>query len=160
MSITAVVQSKVTLTETLTNDDLIADSQLVHSGYDQNTTLSGSTSPDITKAAYQTIALVAGAKTIDLTALLLNGNAVTLDGLNPRAIHLKNTGAAAMTIVAGASNGYTGLGALFSVTLPPDAGFLMDWPLDNATAVSATVKTLDVTGTGTDTLQLSILAGT
>lgn len=159
MALSTQIQLKVTTTETLTGDDLIANSQLIHSGYDTDTTLTGSTTPDVTKAAYQTVALSGGAATVDLTSLLLNGQAVTLDGLQPRAFHFKNTGAADMTIAKGASNGFTGLGASFSVTLKTgqEVAFYLS---TNATAVSSTVKTLDLSGTGTDTLQLSVVAGT
>lgn len=160
MSLSVQIQSKVTTTETLSGDDLNANSTLLHNGYDTDRTLTSATTPDVTKAAYQTVTLSGGAATIDLTSLLLNASAVTLDGTQPRGVHLKNTGAASMTIAKGASNGYTGFGASFSVTLPPNAGFLMEWGTDNATAVSSTVKTLDITGTGTDTLQVSVAAGT
>ena len=160
MSLSVQIQSKVTTTETLTGDDLNANSTLLHNGYDVDRTVTGDTTPNATKAAYQTFTLTDGAATVDLTSLLLNGSAVTFDGLNPRAIHIKNTGAASMTFAKGASNGFTGLGASFSLTLPAGAGVLVDWPSDNATAVSSTVKTIDVTGTGTDTFQLSAVAGT
>jgi hypothetical protein len=159
MSLSTDIKLNISTTETLTGDDLVANSQLLHSGYDVNQTLDGTTTPDITKAAYQTFTLVAGAKTIDLTDLLLNAAAVTFSGLKPRAIRFRNTGAAAMTIAKGASNGYTGLGSAFSLTLQPGQSQLF-YLHDQGTAVSGSVKTFDVSGTGTDTLQFSAVAGT
>ena len=47
--------------------------------------LTADTAVNVTKAAFQTVNMTAGAATIDLTALLLNGAAVTLTGLEPRA---------------------------------------------------------------------------
>ncbi len=108
MSLSITVETKMPLVEDLTGDDLVANTQIRHSGYDTSRTMDGTTTPDVTKAAYQTFALVAGAKTIDLTDLLLNGVAVTLTGLQPRAIRFKNTGAADMTIAKGAGLNHGG----------------------------------------------------
>ena len=154
------IQSRVYTVETLTNDDVPANSTVTHSQYDVLTNLSASTTPNVDTAAFETFTLSSGSATIDLTALTLNGAAVSLSAKQPRALHIKNTGSNSMTIAKGASNGYTGLGSSFSITLAAGAGVLIDWPNDNSTAVSGSVKTLDVTGTGTDTLQLSVVAGT
>lgn len=159
MSLSIVAELKMPLVETLSGDDLAAESQLLHIGYDVRRVMDGTTTPDVTGAGYQTFALVAGAKTIDLTSLLLNGVASNLNGLKPRAIRFRNTGAANMTIAKGASNGYDGLGSAFSVTLEP--GHAVQFDLSSTgNAVGGSNKTFDLSGTGTDTLQFSVVAGT
>jgi hypothetical protein len=72
----------------------------------------------------------------------------------------KSTNANAITIAKGASNGYTGFGSAFSVTLQPGD----EWTFkgnDNAgvTDVGSGAKTLDVSGTGAQVLQFHIVAG-
>ncbi len=162
MSISTVVEAKVTTTQVLTGDDLIAPSTAIHGGYDDVMTLSGSTTPDETKAAYQTVTLSGSTGSIDLTSLLLNEVAVTFDGLQPRAIKIKalSTNAGNMTVTKGASTGYTGLGSSFSTVLKAGEWVMFGWTLDNATAVGSGVKILDLAGTSGDSVQLSTVAGT
>jgi hypothetical protein len=154
------IETRMPLYELPTGDDISGTPVVIHGGFDTSTgLLTGSTTPDVTAAAYETVTLSGGAATVDLTALTLNGDAVSLSGLKPRAIRFKNTGANNMTIAKGASNGYDGLGGSFSVTLEPGQAVMFD--LGSAgNAVGGTNKTLDVSGTGTDTLQLSAVAGT
>ncbi len=161
MSLAVGIKLNVTTTETLTGDDLVANTTIVHSGYDVARDLTASTTPDVTKASYQTVAMTAGAATIDMTALLLNGVAVTLSGLEPRAIRVTAlaANAANVTVAKGASNGYDGMGAAFSVTLEPGQGFLFDFAAVG-NAVGGSNKTLDLSGTGTDGVRLTTVAGT
>lgn len=160
-SIATDVKLNVTTTETLTNDDLNASSTLLHNGYDINRSLTGVTSENVTKAAYQTVAMTAGAATIDFTSLLLNAVAVTLTGLKPRAILVTALAANAgnVTVVKGASNGYDGMGSAFSVVLEPGQSFAFDF-FTAGNAVGGSNKTLDISGTLTDGVRLSIVAGT
>lgn len=122
-------------------------------------TLTGSSSPNVTAHAVGKQALSAGAATIDLRSVTgLNGVAVDLNGLKPRYVLLENTGANDMVVAKGASNGYTGFGSAFSVTVKAGCRHLMEIG-DSGTAVSSTVKTLDVTGTGSQELKYQIVAG-
>jgi hypothetical protein len=85
---------------------------------------------------------------------------VDLNGLKPRAVLFENpaTNANPITIAVGASNGYTGFGADYSETLQPGQKVLKR--LGSAgTAVSGTVKTLDISGTGTQALKYQMVAG-
>ena len=104
--------------------------------------------------------MTAGAATLDLRACEGTQGAVDLNGLKPRVIIIeaKAGNANPITIAKGASNGYTGFGAAFSITLQPGQKVMID---DNGagTAVSGTVKTLDVSGTGTQGLNYMIVGG-
>lgn len=145
----------------LTGDDLAANTDVLHNGYDINKTFTDDTTPDVDTAAFQTKLMTAGAATIDLTALLLNGVSVSASGKKPRGIlitALAGNGAA-VTVEKGASNGYTGLGADFSVTLEPGMSFAVDFAAGGNTVGSGD-KTLDLSGTGTDGVRLSFIAGT
>lgn len=160
---TAQVRLDVTTTEALTGDDVIPGTTVIHNQYDVDVMLSGTNAvgaPDVTKAAFQTVAMTAGAVTVDLTALLLNAGAVTLTGLKPRGLRIQALAAngANVTVVKGASNGYTGMGSSFSVVLAPGQAFLF-WFAATGTAVGSGVKTLDISGTGTDGVRLSVVAG-
>ncbi|VTS03548.1 unnamed protein product [Gemmata massiliana] len=124
--------------------------------------LTGSGTPNVTAHANGSKALTAGAGSLDLTALVgINGAAVSLDGLKPRAILFENpaTNANPITIAKGAANGYTGLGAAFSHVLQPGQKVLFNLAAAG-TAVSSTVKVFDLTGTGTQALNYQIVAGT
>lgn len=161
MSIAVEIKAQVTTTETLTGDDLIADTQIVHSGYDVSRSLTASTTPDATKCSYQTVAMTLGAATVDLTSLLLNGVAVTLTALKPRVVRVTalvaNSGS--VTVAKGASNGYDGMGSAFSVTLEPGQSFMFEF-YTTGNAVGGSNKTLDLTGSGTDGVRLTTVAGT
>lgn len=160
MSVKTQYQSKVTTDETLeTAVTAAASPTLTHSAFDTATTLHATTSPTATKCAYVTGALSAGAATVDLTSLTgTNGAAVTFLALKVRVIKLKNTGAADLTIAKGASNGHTGFGSSFSVTVHA-GGEVTIYDGGNGVAVSGSDKTLDLSGTGTNAFQLSLVAG-
>lgn len=131
-------------------------------GQSEKSALTASTTPNVTVHAVGTKTLVAGAVTLDLRTLTgLNGVAVDLNGLKPRMIVFENpsTNANPVTIVFGSATPYTGLGAAFNLTLPvaTKAAFLLGTA---GVAVSATVKFLDITGTGSQVLNYEIVAGT
>jgi hypothetical protein len=133
-----------------------------HDAFNVSGTLHSASTPPATKAVVTEVALVAGSKTVDLTALVgTNGAAVTFNGLRVQLLRIRNKTANAgnMTFTKGASNGWTGLGASWaSITLEPGAA--MEFYLDDGIAdVSATVKNIDVTGTGTEEFELTVVAG-
>lgn len=126
-------------------------------------TLTAATTPPVTMQAAGTIALVAGAATLDLTSLPdYNGTAGQQDGTGlkvQRAIfHNPPTNANDVTIVQGAANAYGLLGATFSITLAPDQKAQFD--LDDASPdVASGAKNIDISGTGSQELDYHIVLG-
>jgi hypothetical protein len=165
MSVTVTYESKLSSVEVLeTNVPAAAADQksVTHTGY--NTTKASQTAastPPVTKCAYFSKALSAGAASIDLTALTgTNGAAVDFSGLKVQYFKFKNpsTNANAITVEAGASNGYLLGGTGWTFELQPGAeigGFANDASPD----VSGSTKTIDLSGTGTQALEVSLVAG-
>ena len=127
-----------------------------------STTL-GALTPAIatTKVAAFDQALTAGAATIDLENLVgTNGAAVVGTGLRIQAMKLRGATANAdpVTITQGAANGYDGFGASFSITLEPDAEVLI-LTQDAGANISATNSDLDVSGPGTEEIEVEIILG-
>lgn len=130
-------------------------------GFDTAANLSPSSTPAITSLAYNTVALTAGAATIDLTNLTATGGgALSLSGLKIRVIKFKcPTGNAGnMTIAKGASNGWAPIGSTFSQVIPPGGEVTIYQP-SGGTAVGSGAKNLDCSGTGTDTVNVTFGAG-
>jgi len=96
-----------------------------------------------------TQALSSGLATIDLTASPYSGGTKT-----PIRVFLMNPAANAntITIAKGATNGYAGFGASFSITLQPGESC----QLVGASALSSSNKTLDLTGTAAQTLVVQV----
>lgn len=134
-------------------------------GYDNTHELTASTTPDADYGDAFELTLTAGAVTLDLTAITgPDAGTISYSGKKIRAIKFraKSTSAGAFTIAKGASNGYTGFGSAFSVTLPANAAggaWFMFYDAGGGTAVSGTVKTLDITGTGTQVIEVAVVAG-
>lgn len=104
-------------------------------------------------------ALVTGAKTIDLRALYTVGNGTgDANGLKLQGMYFKNLGANPMTIVGGASNGYDLFGASGSLAVPAGGVFSMSFA-DASPDVSDTDKTIDISGTGSQTFELAMILG-
>jgi hypothetical protein len=125
--------------------------------------LSASSTPPVDRHGVGTVTLAAGVATLDLTSLTdVAGNAtVSLSAKKPRAVIFRNqaTNSNPITIAKGASNGYTGFGSTFSLTLQPGQEVLI-WLSTNGTAPDGTHKTLDISGTGTEKLDYQAVAGT
>jgi hypothetical protein len=163
MAVQATVTLGLTVRETVGTDaaGYVSSSQnaVTYNGGNAEATLNASSTPAATVHAVGKVALSSGTATLDLTSLTgLNGAAVSLSGLKPRVILMHNTGANAMTVAKGASNGYTGLGSSGSLTIPPGGKVLL-YPGANGTAVGSGDKTLDLTGTGAQELKYQIVAG-
>ena len=123
--------------------------------------LKSDTSPPVTCGALFQQALAAGVATIDLTALDgFNDKVINGTGLRVQLLRVKNpaTNANPITVAKGASNGYDGFGSAFSVTLQPGAEvtFLTN---DAGSDIGSANKTLDLTGTGTQALDVEIIMG-
>ena len=142
-----------------------ADGTVTTNGLNTTRTLTASTTPPVTKYSSGRVTMSGGSGSLDLTSLPdVNGAAaqVTLTGLKPQEVIFRNlsTNANAITIAKGASNGYTGLGSSFTITLQPGDKF--HWAgNDNSgvTDVGSGARIFDVTGTGSQVLEFLVVAG-
>lgn len=161
MSITLNYAAKLEAKETLegNTDALSATTRIVTwNAYDEAATYTGATTPAVSKIAEKLIALVAGALTIDLTALAgysANGGTVDATGLKLQFMRVKNLGANAMTFATGGANGYNFGGP---VTVQP-GGLVLIAGNSGLPAVAAGVKNIGVTGTGTQTAEVTLIFG-
>ena len=162
MSISTTWALKMETVETLADDSLsptAAQTQITHKNFDEGATLTGVSTPAVSKIAAAVVALVAGAKTLDLTALTgTNGAAVTMNGLKIVLFRIKNLGASVMTFTEGAANGYELAGTGWTVTLAQNQVFQF-YGDSAAPTVGGTTKNIDVTGTGTETFELTVIGG-
>lgn len=133
--------------------------QITHNKYSSSGTLTPTSTVPGTKVVANRYALVAGAKTLDLTALV-GTNGVTVDGtgLKLQILKLKNVGANRMTFAQGGSNAYQVGGANFTIPLEPNQEVLL-FGADLNPDVSGTVKNIAVTGTGTQEFEVVLVMG-
>lgn len=162
MSVEVAFALKCTVSETLeTNVPALASGDaLVHSAFDASGTLNATSMPPVTKSAAFNAVLVAGAKTIDLTALTgTNGAAIDGTGLKVQLFKIKNPlGNAAVTVKFGAANPYNLLGASWTMILQPGDEFLFK-STDTTPDVAAGAKNIDLAGTGTQSFQVIVVMG-
>lgn len=163
MSVTVTYASTVTVVETLeTNVDSSATGsarQITHQEFNESGTYTSSTTPPVTKCAHFIATLSSGTLTIDFTALTgTNGASVTASGLKLQIMRVKNLGANTLNIAPGASNGYAPWGASNDLTIA--SGDHMQWFFNDTLAdVSGSTKTLDLSGTGTQTSEWTLIFG-
>jgi len=128
-------------------------------------TLKSTTTPPVTTNYQDTIALVAGAYTLDLTNLIGAGGGVRdCTGLKVQLLRVSNRGTASLTFTKGASNGYALWSTTHTVTLPaysgtgeyPTAMFFLP---EGTPDVASGAKTIDFAGTGTNQFDISLAAG-
>src|SRR5687768_8516858 len=106
MATTATIQCRIDINRTLTTGVDNVDNPTVRIAVGEVTSLTSSTTPDVENGIGSLIALSAGAKTVDLTAISdINGATTDLTGKIVRALLFHNLGAANMTFAKGASNG-------------------------------------------------------
>ena len=165
MALDEVVIGAIVVTETPDLElDLVTDPQLTH----QITlpiplSLDGTTTPPVTKVWSDTVALSAGAATLDLQALVnthtLIAN-VDFSGLKVQVFMMScpssNTGA--ITVTPGASNDYDLGGASMSVEVAPGNTVLFLFA-DNAPDVAGADSELDFAGTSAETFDILMVAG-
>jgi len=156
--------AKVTVLETLsTAVPGAADPTLTQAGYNTEGSFSSTSTPPTTKSVVNTVALVAGAKTIDLTALTgINGATVDFTGLKVQFVKCRNPSAntGAITVQAGAANAYNLLGASWKVILQTGDEFTWKGSDDSGVPdVASGVKNIDLAGTGTESLEVVLVAG-
>lgn len=146
--------------------DQTGDPTITHSISGGRSLLTGDTTPAVTEVWSDDIPLVAGVHTIDLRALTdrkgPGGVAVDKDFDGLKIILVKivaaDDNAAHLVFKKGATNGYNLFGGTTWFAIPKGGSYLAYLKAGLA-AVSATVKTIDVTGTGTDSFKIILVAG-
>lgn len=165
MSVSVTYDSRLSVVETFTGPYVSpADPSILIDQLSTNETLTGTTTPPVTKSVAFQLPLVAGAATIDLTALPGKTAEETVNGTGLRVQHIKvrnkATNANPITVSKGASNGYalSAAGTTFSWPLDPGQE-LMKRTNDSCPDIAAGAKTIDVAGTGTQILEVAITLG-
>lgn len=161
MSVVANYLSQLTVIETLAVGVPAASTpSITHSGYNTTEKLNSSSTPAATKAVANSYAMTAGAKTLDLTALVgTNGATVDGTGLDVVAFKVINpAGNSALVVKFGASNPYLfGADAAWRHTLKAGDELLL-LGRTNPT-IGSGAKNIDFSGTGTESFQVVIVMG-
>ena len=163
-AVTVNYKSALGAVETLANNTTSAPEatrKITHTSFDATAAYAAASSPPVTTIAAGELTMTGGAGSLDLTALVgTNGKVVDGSGLRVQFLKLINkTGNAnVITVTEGASNGYDGLGASFSITLAPGGEILLK-AMDAGGDIAAGNKILDVTGTGSQVLQYAVVMG-
>lgn len=160
MSVSLTYQFGIHAAETLeTGIAGVTQPVITYDAYNETGTLGAATTPAVSKIAEFLLTLTAGAATINLAALTGANGTVDLTtpaGLRVQLLRIKNLGANPMTFAEGASNGI----ALACLPLIVPAGTIVQIYLaDVAPDIAAADRTIDVTGTTTQTAEISIVAG-
>ena len=140
--------------------DLAADKE-VRLAMNSDRTLTAASTPPASASAFFKQALVAGAASIDLMAMLgVNGAAVNGAGLRVQAVKFSNPAANAdpISIAAGAVNGYAGLGTDFRVMLVPGAEATI-FTNDAGADIDGANRILDLAGVGEQALSVAVILG-
>jgi len=163
MTVSVNYKSEVTTTEDITTNTpavTAAKDSIIHDAFNTAETIDASSTVPATNAIFIEQALTAGAVTVDLTSLTGVNNLVTDGtGLKVQVFKIKNkAGNASMNFSVGASNGYDLAGAGFDVTLLAGQEFTF-FGNDAAPDIATADAEIDVTGTGTEIFELSIVMG-
>jgi len=155
--------SNITITETFSVANA-ADNTILVNTYNQTGTLTASSTVPATKQATFPLTMSGGTGSVDLTALPgLNANE-TVDGTGLKAQLLlllnPSSNANSITVAKGASNGYgwNTAGTSWTVSLSPGQ-WAMFGGNDVGPDVASGARLLDVTGTGSQVLDVSIVLG-
>jgi len=132
-----------------------------HNVFSKSQNLGPATNPPVSEVYAAALALAAGAATIDLTALdVLNESAVDMTGKKVNVTLLANPdGNAAITIVAGASNGYNILGVADGKLTLNGGDYVLIVRKDTLDEIGSTDAEIDISGTGTETLNVQLGIG-
>jgi hypothetical protein len=157
MAVSVTYRFDITTRETLTSTVPDVPSKVVvASGYNESATLNATSTPPATKKAAVLVTLTAGAYTLDLSTMTDASGVAIGTGLRVQLIRIKNLGANAMTFAEGASNGL----ALACGSIVVPAGGIAQYFLNDASPDMASGdRTLDVTGTGTQTAEVTVVFG-
>ncbi len=161
MSIIVSYSSRLDVRETIIAPAARRDNSIVHEAYSTNLQINAASSVPATKVAAFRKSLTAGAATIDLTSLVgTNSAVVDGTGLKVQAIKVKapTTNTAAITVAEGASSGYELLGNGFTFAVKPgqEALFFLN---EGAPDVALDAKNIDLSGTGTESLDVIVVLG-
>ena len=163
MSVSVTWAQTLTVVETLPNNTGSAPDatrKITHTDYNEGGTLSATTTPVATTCAHFLLTLTAGAATIDLTALTgTNGVSVNGTGMKIQSVRIKNLGANQMTIKVGAANGHTGVFAATNGHPLNSGGVAQIHTNASGDSIDGTHKNWDITGTGAQTSEWSIVLG-
>lgn len=158
------INSQLTIVETIVGGGISgSDATVTKNGYNETVVATASTTPPVTKATGFDLALSGGTGTIDLTALpgLTPSETIDCTGLKLTCLKLLNpaTNANKITVAKGASNGFQIDGATtWSFVLAPGQSILVN--ADGASdTVGSTKRTIDVTGTGSQVLNVVAALG-
>ena len=125
-------------------------------------TLSPTSTVPATKVFKDQVSLSGNAATLDLTALVRD-NLPNVDGTGLKVqlfvFHNKSTNANTMTIVDGATNGYDIFGSAAGSVTVPIGGTVMFFGNDKLDDIASADKTIDVSGTGSQTFEVHIVMG-
>lgn len=125
--------------------------------------LDATSTPAVTKAWSDQRSLSAGTDTIDLTALAVPGqDAVDFSGLKVQVIKFYNRSgnSGAMEIAPDATNGYNIFGTNDDkVTVPVGGAIQAYLPEGNPDVAGGSADEITITGTGTDTYDILLVAG-
>lgn len=164
MSISVSAAMTLSVTETLAGIPFASttakDKQIVHNGLNETWTLNSGSTPPATQVCDFQKALSTGAGTIDLTAVPGSLGNLDLTGLKVQLVRFRNPSGNAnpITVTFGAANGYLLLGTAWKMILQPGQSvelFLNDASPD----VDATHKNIDIAGTGSQALDVLLVAG-
>lgn len=162
MSVSVAYALTATITEVLeTNTSSAATTgrTLTHGEFNESGTLNSGTTPPVTKQASFIATLSSGSLSVDLTSLTgTNGATVDGTGLRVQLLRVKNLGANALTVAGGASNGYDAWGGDFLITIPQN-GIFQIYGNDAGSDIGSSYKTLDLSGTGTQTSEWTVVMG-
>ena len=122
---------------------------------------SNSTVPVATQVWSGVLALAAGTLALNLTTSLVRTDRTVLNltGLRVLGYRIDNLGTALMTFVAAGVNPYSMFTATTG-TIVKAGGTIMQWEPTGFGTVGASALGITVTGTGTDTFRLGLVAGT
>jgi hypothetical protein len=168
MSVAATVTQLISAVETLEGNTAAQTSTKRRVTWDalssKSLSLSSTSTPPVTKIAGGQVALVAGAKTLDLCALTglgANGASVDMTGLKVQALYMENpsTNANTISIAKGASEGYQFSGSDGKLTLSPGQSVLLFGNDATPDVASGSAHNLDFAGTLVQPFNIIIVAG-
>jgi hypothetical protein len=165
VSLELLYASNTTVRDTLTGPYVSAnDATFTTDGLNESGTLTDATGVPVTKFAAYQLTLSSGTGSINLAALpgLSADETVVGTGLKVQALKLRNksTNANKITVTKGASNGYglAASGDSWTVVLSPGQSVLF-LLAEAAPDVATGARVFDVTGTGSQILEVMVVLG-
>ena len=149
------VNAKEKLTNTVLEDNFVTHR------IKEEKLLTSATTPDGELVYSVTQALSGGSATIDLKSISnTEGTTIVTEGKKIRAFVAQATSdnANALTLADGASNGYQMLGDGWTIALEASDVFAV-YLGDNAPAIGDSAKTIDLSGTGSQSVDIVIIFG-